>query len=128
MAKGSGSFAIHVNSSYQTHQMIESSYGSGTPTIRSSNADVTSTGAVSVPHGASTLHAGISVICMDLQGVGIPSAHIERPWENFMYASVQDAHVQGVNATQTLLPLLTPLLGCHPLPPAVKTFIGSCKS
>lgn len=36
--------------------MMESSAGSGTPTMRSVNADVTSTGFVSVPQGASTLH------------------------------------------------------------------------
>lgn len=38
------------------HQITESSYGSGTPTILSANADVTWTGLSSVPQGASNLH------------------------------------------------------------------------
>ena len=36
-------------------QTMESSYGSGTPTMRSENADVTSTGLSAVPQGASSL-------------------------------------------------------------------------
>lgn len=40
-----------------TDHMIESSAGSGTPTMRSVNEEVTSTGFVSVPQGASTLRS-----------------------------------------------------------------------
>lgn len=45
-------------SSMVPHQMMESSYGSGTPTILSCSDDVTSTGLSSVPQGASSLYCG----------------------------------------------------------------------